>query len=393
MCVSTHEDGTTGGASFVPSFQQAILAGSILPATYLHTDSRVANTSPSSPSTVAQSDASTSPHTTRRQSRNKKNEKQKLYVCEGCNESFPRPCDLTKHQKTHDRPYKCPEPSCSYSTKGFSAEKDKDRHYRDRHDKDAPKKECDWKCGYMSLRESNVKQHMEKVHGYVYNRTKGKPGHKTKVAKPAPPRSKNIPPNPQQATPSAPQTTMSTSNTPMVPNSGSFSSTTSPELFDLYTPSPQTMGTNPSPKTDIPRNYFPPLSTAPTSPPSEGISPEVITSAVTSAVTSPLDFTSSSAFRSPSKAVEAMNAQNRTPSEEMPPTRWESTTGALNPNAMTDSLFVGEELTPDSDFADTFLRDAPRSVWDTAGEAPAHDPELPVVQQYYYDPDRDRDYS
>jgi hypothetical protein len=40
------------------------------------------------------------------------------------------------------------------------------------HDMSTPKIECGWKCGYSSPRESNVKQHMEKAHGYPYVQTR-----------------------------------------------------------------------------------------------------------------------------------------------------------------------------------------------------------------------------
>jgi hypothetical protein len=40
------------------------------------------------------------------------------------------------------------------------------------HDMSTPKIECGWKCGYSSPRESNVKQHMEKAHGYAYVQTR-----------------------------------------------------------------------------------------------------------------------------------------------------------------------------------------------------------------------------
>ncbi|CRK19920.1 hypothetical protein BN1708_000557 [Verticillium longisporum] len=32
----------------------------------------------------------------------------------GCNKEFKRPCDLTKHEKTHSRPWKCPVKNCKY---------------------------------------------------------------------------------------------------------------------------------------------------------------------------------------------------------------------------------------------------------------------------------------
>jgi uncharacterized C2H2 Zn-finger protein len=91
----------------------------------------------------------------------------------GCNKEFKRPCDLTKHEKTHSRPWKCPVPTCKYHNYGWPTEKEMDRHHNDKHS-DAPAMyECMFKpCPYKSKRESNCKQHMEKAHGWTYVRTK-----------------------------------------------------------------------------------------------------------------------------------------------------------------------------------------------------------------------------
>lgn len=91
----------------------------------------------------------------------------------GCNKEFKRPCDLTKHEKTHSRPWKCPIPTCKYHSYGWPTEKEMDRHINDKHS-DAPAMyECLYKpCPYKSKRESNCKQHMEKAHGWTYVRTK-----------------------------------------------------------------------------------------------------------------------------------------------------------------------------------------------------------------------------
>ncbi|KAK5990766.1 Zinc finger transcription factor ace1 [Cladobotryum mycophilum] len=91
----------------------------------------------------------------------------------GCTKEFKRPCDLTKHEKTHSRPWKCPIPTCKYHDYGWPTEKEMDRHINDKHS-DAPAMyECLFKpCPYKSKRESNCKQHMEKAHGWTYVRTK-----------------------------------------------------------------------------------------------------------------------------------------------------------------------------------------------------------------------------
>lgn len=91
----------------------------------------------------------------------------------GCNKEFKRPCDLTKHEKTHSRPWKCPVKSCKYHEYGWPTEKEMDRHHNDKHSAAPPMYECRFKpCPYKSKRESNCKQHMEKAHGWTYVRTK-----------------------------------------------------------------------------------------------------------------------------------------------------------------------------------------------------------------------------
>ncbi|KAK0703806.1 hypothetical protein B0T26DRAFT_732774 [Lasiosphaeria miniovina] len=91
----------------------------------------------------------------------------------GCNKEFKRPCDLTKHEKTHSRPWKCPVPTCKYHDYGWPTEKEMDRHHNDKHSSAPPMFECSYKpCPYKSKRESNCKQHMEKAHGWTYVRTK-----------------------------------------------------------------------------------------------------------------------------------------------------------------------------------------------------------------------------
>lgn len=94
--------------------------------------------------------------------------------CEpGCCKSFQRPCDLTKHKKTHSRPWKCPELTCEYHTLGWPSEAEMSRHFRDRHSAAPPMYQCLYSpCTYRSKRESNCKKHMEKTHGWYYKRTK-----------------------------------------------------------------------------------------------------------------------------------------------------------------------------------------------------------------------------
>lgn len=91
----------------------------------------------------------------------------------GCFKEFKRPCDLTKHEKTHSRPWKCPFATCKYHEFGWPTEKEMDRHVNDKHSDKPAMFECQFKpCPYKSKRESNCKQHMEKAHGWTYVRTK-----------------------------------------------------------------------------------------------------------------------------------------------------------------------------------------------------------------------------
>ncbi|KAI4099800.1 MAG: hypothetical protein L6R37_005792 [Teloschistes peruensis] len=123
--------------------------------------------------------------------------------CRDCDKVFKRPCDLTKHEKTHSRPWKCDERGCKYHTYGWPTEKERDRHVNDKHSASPSMYKCQFRpCPYESKRESNCKQHMEKAHGWAYVRSKnnGK-SKKTQTGK--------TPPSPQTTTavfdPSSPE--------------------------------------------------------------------------------------------------------------------------------------------------------------------------------------------
>ncbi|KAJ5692647.1 Zinc finger C2H2 [Penicillium macrosclerotiorum] len=93
--------------------------------------------------------------------------------CAHCDKVFKRPCDMTKHEKTHSRPWKCIEPTCKYFTYGWPTEKERDRHINDKHSENPAVFRCHFQpCTYSSKRESNCKQHMEKAHGWLYIRSK-----------------------------------------------------------------------------------------------------------------------------------------------------------------------------------------------------------------------------
>lgn len=110
---------------------------------------------------------------TRSMARRKKNAKPEIHNCPICEKEFKRPCDLTKHVKTHERPWKCPTEGCKYYEYGWPTEKERDRHVNDKHSDTPSLYHCLYKpCPYTSKRESNCKQHMEKAHGWNYVRSK-----------------------------------------------------------------------------------------------------------------------------------------------------------------------------------------------------------------------------
>lgn len=91
----------------------------------------------------------------------------------GCNKEFKRACDLTKHEKTHSRPWKCSDATCRYHEYGWPTEKELERHRNDKHSANPKLYKCLFPpCAYSSKRESNCKQHMEKSHNWVYVRSK-----------------------------------------------------------------------------------------------------------------------------------------------------------------------------------------------------------------------------
>lgn len=126
----------------------------------------------------------------------------------GCDKEFKRPCDLTKHEKTHSRPWKCPVESCKYHEYGWPTEKEMDRHHNDKHSSAPPLYECHFKpCPYRSKRESNCKQHMEKAHGWEYVRSKNNGKNRDK-------QSNNGLPTPQTTTIRTPSSDGHAVNTP-----------------------------------------------------------------------------------------------------------------------------------------------------------------------------------
>lgn len=152
--------------------------------------------------------------------------------CSECDKVFKRPCDLTyvltsvfdrdwaniaisKHEKTHSRPWKCVESSCKYHKYGWPTEKERDRHVNDKHSTAPSMYRCQFHpCTYQSKRDSNCKQHMEKAHGWTYVRSKNNT--KNNGKKPA---SSKTPLTPQITTPGSHSVTTPGSHTYDVPTS------------------------------------------------------------------------------------------------------------------------------------------------------------------------------
>ena len=89
-----------------------------------------------------------------------------------CDKIFTRKCDLAKHEKTHSRPFKCAVADCKYHDLGLPTEKERDRHMNDKHSANPHFYHCLY-CPFKTKRDSNCKQHMEKKHGWTYERVKG----------------------------------------------------------------------------------------------------------------------------------------------------------------------------------------------------------------------------
>lgn len=159
--------------------------------------------------------------------------------CSHCDKIFKRPCDLTKHEKTHSRPWKCNDPDCKYFVVGWPTEKERDRHVNDRHSNTPNIYRCKFSpCSYTSKRESNCKQHMEKAHGWQYVRSKNNGKNGVKLPSPSVSGSspQQTPPTPAMSTPVSNLTT----DIP-TPASGQMASPYSnPVSYDpsVYNPSP-----------------------------------------------------------------------------------------------------------------------------------------------------------
>lgn len=153
----------------------------------------------------------------RSMARRKKNAPIEIHECHVCDKEFKRPCDLTKHVKTHERPWKCPEEGCKFHDHGWPTEKERDRHVNDKHSSAPSLYHCLFKpCPYTSKRESNCKQHMEKAHGWEYVRSKNNGKGKSSAIR-----------LPHGTVPPSPASAMLTPMTPVAPSPSVQSWTTS----------------------------------------------------------------------------------------------------------------------------------------------------------------------
>lgn len=153
---------------------------------------------------------------TRSMARRRKSDKpgDVMHTCRDCKKEFKRPCDLTKHEKTHSRPWKCSDEKCKYFDLGWPTEKERDRHMNDKHSAAPAQYKCLYEpCPYASKRESNCKQHMEKAHGWEYVRSK------SNGRKKAPANNDRSPTTPLTPFLSTPQSaTLTTPVTPFMPS-------------------------------------------------------------------------------------------------------------------------------------------------------------------------------
>lgn len=95
------------------------------------------------------------------------------YSCAHCGRQYSLLCELNKHFKRHSRPFKCVFRTCKYHTLGWPTAKELTRHVNDKHSPAPETYPCLFRhCPYKSKRESNCKQHMEKVHGWKYEKSK-----------------------------------------------------------------------------------------------------------------------------------------------------------------------------------------------------------------------------
>ncbi|KAK5111061.1 hypothetical protein LTR85_012280 [Meristemomyces frigidus] len=97
------------------------------------------------------------------------------YICDFATEcagqTFDRKCEWSKHMDKHDRPYRCPRPSCA-KLQGFTYSGGLLRHEREVHNKHGgtkntlmcPHEDCKRHVGKGFTRKENLNEHIRRVH-------------------------------------------------------------------------------------------------------------------------------------------------------------------------------------------------------------------------------------
>ncbi|KAI1112138.1 hypothetical protein F5Y14DRAFT_442755 [Nemania sp. NC0429] len=86
------------------------------------------------------------------------------HACGTCGKSFPRRCELKKHEKRHEKPYGCTMPECA---KKFGSKNDWKRHENTQHFMLEMWKCDEEECEKICYRRENFRTHLEKDHHII----------------------------------------------------------------------------------------------------------------------------------------------------------------------------------------------------------------------------------
>ncbi|PMD19859.1 hypothetical protein NA56DRAFT_750138 [Hyaloscypha hepaticicola] len=95
------------------------------------------------------------------------------YSCGVCPKSFLEARELTRHMKTHNRPYQCPVPNCS--SQGFPSGQGRKRHIEAKHPETVPEAQL-WYCPVQTCkyaisgfkRADHFQRHMKQHPGFMW---------------------------------------------------------------------------------------------------------------------------------------------------------------------------------------------------------------------------------
>ncbi|KAI0472549.1 hypothetical protein GGR56DRAFT_650812 [Xylariaceae sp. FL0804] len=100
------------------------------------------------------------------------------HACTRCNKTFPRKCELKKHEQRHEKPYGCTHPGCN---KRFGSKNDWKRHENSQH---FPLESwrCDMKrredpssiCTFVNHQRFFFRQHLQEAHSLGMNELESK---------------------------------------------------------------------------------------------------------------------------------------------------------------------------------------------------------------------------